>query len=73
MRLDIAPKNADCIKRAFDLVKNPDNFVINEGVKIFIRILPGILIISNALLMQSSFLGAIFSLILKFGSRNLED
>ena len=73
MRLDIAPKNADCIKRAFDLVKNPDNFVINEVVKIFIRILPGILIISNALLMQSAFLGSISNLILKFDSRNLED
>ena len=73
MRLDICPKNTDCIKREFDLVKSPDNFVINEGVKLFIRILPGILIISNALLMQSAFLGAILNLILKFGSRNLEN
>ena len=73
MRLDIDPKNADCIKRAFDIIKIPGNILINIITPSFITKLSGLLTSSNALLMQSAFLGAIFSLILKFGSRNLED
>ena len=73
MRLDITPKNADCIKRAFDIIKIPGNIVINIFTHSFITKLSGLLTKSNAFLMQSALLGTISNFKLKFGSRNLED